>query len=117
MRRRLRLPAGLALAFVVLHLPFLPASLEDLDSINFALGIRDFDVAQHQPHPPGYPVFIFAAKLLHLLIGSEAAVLSAVGVLAGGLAVFALVALFETLDPRGDTSDWTPLLAATLVVA
>ena len=32
-----------------------PPSLEDLDSINFALGVRDFDVAQHQPHPPGYP--------------------------------------------------------------
>ncbi len=36
--------ALLAGLFLALHLPFLPPSLEDLDSINFALGIRDFDV-------------------------------------------------------------------------
>ena len=44
--------------YVAAHLPFLAPSLEDIDSINFALGLRDFDVAQHQPHPPGYPVYI-----------------------------------------------------------
>ena len=38
-------PAGLALAFLLLHLPYLPSSLEDLDSVNFALGIRDYDFA------------------------------------------------------------------------
>ena len=51
--------------FLALHLPFLPPSLEDLDSINFALGVRQYDVSQHQPHPPGYPLFIGAAKALH----------------------------------------------------
>ena len=55
-------PAAIAVVFLALHLPFLPASLEDLDSINFALGVRHFDVAQHQPHPPGYPVFIAARQ-------------------------------------------------------
>jgi hypothetical protein len=47
--------AALALAaiFLAAHLPFLPASPEDLDSINFALGVRHFDVAHNQPHPPG----------------------------------------------------------------
>ena len=45
------------------HLPALPPTLEDLDSVNFALGVRHFDVAQHQPHPPGYPIFIALGKL------------------------------------------------------
>lgn len=38
--------AALALAaiFLAAHLPVLPASPEDLDSINFALGVRHFDV-------------------------------------------------------------------------
>ena len=57
-----RQPAPSPCVFLALHLPFLPSSLEDLDSINFALGIRDFDVARHQPHPPGYPLFIAAAR-------------------------------------------------------
>jgi hypothetical protein len=30
----------------------LPPTLEDIDSINFALGVRDFDVARHQPILP-----------------------------------------------------------------
>jgi hypothetical protein len=109
----------LAIAFVALHLPFLPASLEDLDSINFALGIRQFDVAQHQPHPPGYPVFIFAAKAVHAVISSEVRALSLLAVFAGGFAVLALVSLFRALDrPGGRVAEAEPLaLLATLLVA
>ena len=54
--------AALSLVFLAAHLPFLPPTLEDIDSINFALGVADFDVAKHQPHPPGYPVFIALGK-------------------------------------------------------
>ena len=50
--------AALAVLFLAAHLSLLPPTLEDIDSVNFALGVRDFDVARHQPHPPGYPVFI-----------------------------------------------------------
>jgi len=72
--------AVLGAVFLALHLPFLPPSLEDLDSINFALGIRYYDIAQHQPHPPGYPLFIGAAKLLAALGLSEVHALSLLGV-------------------------------------
>ena len=65
--------------FLAAHLPFLPPTLEDIDSINFALGVRDFDVAQHQPHPPGYPVFIALAK-------ASTAVLARAGVAAPDVA-------------------------------
>ena len=65
--------------FLAFHLPFLPASLEDLDSINFALGLRHFDVAQHQPHPPGYPLYIALGKVAHAVVQSEARALSLVG--------------------------------------
>lgn len=52
----------LALAVGLAHLPFIASSLEDIDSVNFALGLRDFDVADHRPHPPGYPVYIGLGK-------------------------------------------------------
>ena len=48
--------AALALVFALAHVPFLATSLEDIDSVNFAMGVRDFDVAEHRPHQPGYPV-------------------------------------------------------------
>jgi len=90
--------AGFATAFLALHLPYLPSSLEDVDSINFALGIRDFDVAEHQPHPPGYPLFILAAKALNAAVRSETQTLGLLAVVAGALSAFALIALFGALD-------------------
>jgi hypothetical protein len=95
----------LAAAFVAAHLPFPPASLEDIDSINFALGIRDFDVVRHQPHPPGYPVLIALGKgatAVARALGStvqfpEARGLAWLGAIFGGLAVFPLVRLFRGL--------------------
>lgn len=90
--------AILALGFLAFHLPSLPSSLEDVDSINFALGIRDFDVAQHQPHPPGYPLFILAAAGVNALVSSEAHALALIGIVAGALSAFSLTALFGALD-------------------
>jgi hypothetical protein len=108
--------------FFALHLPFLPPSLEDLDSINFALGVRHYDVSRHQPHPPGYPVFIIAAKTFHKVGLSEVHALSLVSVLGGALGVLGCFALFQALD-RGSQASYevsgssqTPWLAVLLVV-
>jgi hypothetical protein len=51
-------PWLVAVIYLALHIPFLAPSLEDIDSINFALGLREFNPALHQPHPPGYPVYM-----------------------------------------------------------
>jgi hypothetical protein len=102
--------------FLALHLPFLPRSLEDLDSINFALGVRDFDVSRHQPHPPGYPLFILAAKIVHASGLSEVRALSLLSVVAGAVAVFGLLTLFRELDrdrPEGPFT-WVAVLLAVV---
>ncbi|MCU1383576.1 MAG: hypothetical protein JWL71_2273 [Acidobacteria bacterium] len=96
----------LALLFLALHLPYLPQSLEDLDSINFALGVRQFDVAHHQPHPPGYPVFILIAKAVHRVIASEATALAAVSAAAAALGIVAIAALFRRVDAEGTPAAW-----------
>ena len=83
-----KLVLALAILSLAAHLAYLPPTLEDLDSVNFALGVRDFDVAHHQPHPPGYPAFIALGK-----IGTS--VLAMAGVPAPevrGLAVWSAVA-------------------------
>src|SRR6185503_4875355 len=108
-------PAGLALAFLLLHLPYLPSSLEDLDSVNFALGVRDYDVARHQPHPPGYPVFIALAKAVHVIVPSEARALALVSVVAGALGVLALGALFRRLEgSRAPGVWWVAAIVVTM---
>jgi hypothetical protein len=113
--RHYAIAATLALTFLIAHLPYLPSSLEDLDSINFALGLRHFDVANHQPHPPGYPIYIALGNLAHAFIPTEAQALAIIGVLAGALGVFALVAFFGRLDqePRSGSSLLATLLTIT----
>lgn len=96
-----------ALLFVVAHIWALPRTLEDIDSVNFALGVESFDVAAHRPHPPGYPVFELLAKASTAATGAiapgwdrdrRAAVGLAVwSLLAGGLAVWVVTRFWIAL--------------------
>jgi len=115
--------AAISLVFLAAHLVFLPPALEDIDSINFALGVADFDVAHHQPHPPGYPVFIGLSKVSTALMRAAQvahpevrglAVWSAISGAILALVLFALFEAFVSVRP-GSTSRWLPL-CATLVV-
>lgn len=101
-----RVLAALALVFALAHVPFLAPSLEDIDSVNFALGVRDFDVASHRPHPPGYPVYIALGKTAAAIVGVtsasapsmiEAKALSVLSLLAGLCAIVALYKVFASL--------------------
>jgi len=81
----------LAAGFVILHLPYLPQSLEDIDTINFALGMRHFDPALHQPHPPGYPLYIALGHISLALQSWLVPALAPLRVEAVALAVWSLV--------------------------
>jgi hypothetical protein len=110
-------PVSLAVLFLAFHLPYLPQSLEDLDSINFALGVRSFDVAHHQPHPPGYPVFIALAKAVRAAGLSELTALASISVAAGALGVLALAALFARLDDSATPTGWRVAPVAVAMTA
>src|SRR5512142_2512491 len=60
-------------------------SLWDWDEALFCLGMRTYDVTSHHPHPPGFPVYIGAAKLLRLFIPSDFRSLQAVNLIAAVL--------------------------------
>ncbi|HEX2163264.1 MAG TPA: DUF2723 domain-containing protein, partial [Thermoanaerobaculia bacterium] len=62
--RRWVLPAAAAAVTLLSRLPFAADRLWDHDSVQFALAVADFDLAAHQPHPPGYPLWIGALKAL-----------------------------------------------------
>jgi hypothetical protein len=113
--------AALSLFFLAAHLPFLPPTLEDIDSINFALGVADFDVAKHQPHPPGYPVFIALGKASTSILRAahvpspEVRGLALWSAVSGAALIFPLYALFTALAPRshGDRAWWATLIAVS----
>jgi len=111
--------AGLAVLFFIAHLALLPTTLEDIDSLNFALGIHDFDPSRHQPHPPGSPIFMGLAKAVRTIVPSDARALALLGALFGALAVFPLMRMFEdveALDGAG-SSPATAALATLVTVA
>ena len=121
MSSRLRLlVALLGLAFFLSHVRTLPRTLEDMDSINFALGVEKFDVSVHRPHPPGYPVYIALGKISTSVVGAVAPSWDRDRRAAAGLALWGLVG--GTLAAFVLTKFWlgvglTPRLAffATLV--
>jgi len=43
--------------------------LYEWDSAQYALGAREYNVVRHQPHPPGYPLWIVLLKTTHWFIG------------------------------------------------
>jgi hypothetical protein len=104
----------------VAHLVYLPSTLEDIDSLNFALGIHDFDPALHQPHPPGYPVFIALAKVARMFLPSDAAALAFLGALLGALAVFPMMRLCADVEALGGRTEpqasFTASLSALVLV-
>ena len=56
--------------------------LYDLDSVNFALGMRRFDPAAHQPHPPGYFLYVCLARLVNQFLSDPNTALVAISVAA-----------------------------------
>ena len=41
--------------------------LYDIDSVNFALALKRFDTSVHQPHPPGYFLYVCLGRLANML--------------------------------------------------
>ncbi|MEO6260009.1 MAG: hypothetical protein ABIP63_06635 [Thermoanaerobaculia bacterium] len=87
-------------------------SLWDWDEALFCLGMRSYDVTQHHPHPPGFPLYMGAAKLLRPLVGSDFRALQAVSLLAGVLLFPALFLLARELRLRVPTAAIAALLCA-----
>jgi 4-amino-4-deoxy-L-arabinose transferase-like glycosyltransferase len=64
--------------------------LDEIDSVNFAMGVREFNVWEHQPHPPGYPLYIFFGWIGTTLFGASSQLsLHLVSALGGALFVAA----------------------------
>ena len=73
---------ALACATVLSRLPLLAPRLAHWDAVNYALGLHDFNVAAHQPHPPGSPYFILLGRLALAVTADDNAALILVSLVA-----------------------------------
>jgi len=84
----------------------------DWDEILFALGLHHFNVANHNPHPPGFPLYLGTAKLLMLAGLDDFHALQTINMLTAVTVVPAMFFFCRELRMRFSTA-----LSASLLLA
>ena len=95
MNSRLALDSAILIAATALtRFAFRSRFLYDIDSVNFALALRRFDPAVHQPHPPGYFLYVRLGMLSNAVFHDANTALVAISILAscGTVAMIHLLA-------------------------
>ena len=96
MNSRLTLDSAILIAATALtRFAFRSRFLYDIDSVNFALALRRFDPAVHQPQPPGYFLYVRLGMLSNAIFHDANTALVAISILAscGTVAMIHLLAL------------------------
>jgi len=112
-KRQRTIVATVTVAVAVTRLAAISRTLWDWDEALFSLALRHYDVTLHQPHPPGFPLYVALAKLLTLAGLSDFRALQAVVVLSSLLIFPAAFALARELRASFATSVVAGLLLAT----
>ncbi|MCO4744912.1 MAG: hypothetical protein KC912_08985 [Proteobacteria bacterium] len=84
-RRDAMVWAVLLVVVIAARVAVAPAELFEWDSANYALGMRDFNVFEHQPHPPGYPLFVALLKLASVLFPGTGAFVAVNALMTAGV--------------------------------
>jgi hypothetical protein len=85
-------------------------SMWDWDEALFASALHHYDVSQHHPHPPGFPLFFALAKLARIFIDDDFHALRAVSVASSLLMFPAIFALARSLRFRFRTCTTAAML-------
>lgn len=67
------------------------------DAVQFALAMDHFDLRHHEPHPPGYILYVLAGRVLNFLAGNASVALSLLSVLFSMAAIALLYRLALTI--------------------
>jgi len=93
------LPIVLFLITILSRLPFVSRYLYHLDSGQFALALDNYDLVLHQPHPPGYLLYVMSGRLVNLLVHDPNMAFILPGILFSALTVVAVYRLaYEMYD-------------------
>jgi hypothetical protein len=95
---------GVAIVCALSRFVSMARSLWDWDEALFCLGMGSYDVTQHHPHPPGFPVYIGFGRIVRLLIHSDFRALQAINLAAGMLLFPAMFLLARELRLRFPTA-------------
>ncbi|MBT0652956.1 ArnT family glycosyltransferase [Geomobilimonas luticola] len=88
---------GLFFLTVATRIPFTSKFLYHIDSVNYALALERYDITVHQPHPPGYFLYVMLGRLFYLFIGDANAALVTMSIVFSGLTVVVIYLLTEDM--------------------
>src|SRR5262245_20877075 len=106
------LALGLAGVTVATRWPYRAHLLPTWGAVQFALALERYDVVRHQPHPPGYILYVALGRLVERVLDDPAVALASLAVLASAIAVLLVYQLGWHLYGRG-----AALVAATGLIA
>jgi len=95
----------------ILYVSTMSMSLDDEDCAHFALGLNDYDLQKHQPHVPGFPVYMAMGMAVNFFIQNPLLSLTFLSALFGALGVLVFYWLAKHATGR------TTGLAAAMVLA
>src|SRR6266542_79629 len=92
------------------RLPYRARMLYNWDAVQFALALREYDVVKHQPHPPGYILYVALGRVVNIWLDNPTAAYVTLAVVFSGLTTFVVYFLARAAYDRA-----TALVAATLL--
>jgi hypothetical protein len=109
---------GITTAALAARLATLPRAPDVEDSVVFVRGVVRFSLTEMRPHWPGYPVYIWAGKLVNAVVGDPVLALHLVSALASVLVAWPLAWIARAWAACPSTSSvrpaWAGWAAATL---
>src|ERR1700675_2021658 len=102
--------SALAILTILSRLPSGARMLYNWDAVQFALALKDYDVVRHQPHPPGYILYVALGHLVNTWLDNPTAAYVVLAVAFSGLTTFVVYFLARSAYDRA-----TALVAAALL--
>lgn len=93
----LLLPTLFFLSAIITRIPFTSKFLYHMDSVQFALALEKYDITVHQPHPPGYFLYVMLGRILNFFIKDANTVFVSISIIFGGLTVVTVYYLGKEL--------------------
>jgi hypothetical protein len=107
------LAGGLAVLTLLSRWPYRARMLYNWDAVQFALALREFDVAKHQPHPPGYLLYVALGRLLNSLVGDPNLAYVSLAMLFSAATTMTVYWLARALYDRATAASAAALLAVS----
>ena len=102
--------SALSLLTVLSRLPYRTRIPYNWDAVQFALALSEYDIEKHQPHPPGYILYVALGRLMNAWLADATASYVVLAVAFSGLTTFVVYYLAHAVYDRP-----TALAAASLL--